>query len=112
MRVGESARFFPETAGRQVTPLHVTGIDRDATRTLTEPLLALGHGGEIAVREKRGQLVPEQAIYRVTLAAEASDGAAQSQHLRGHVVIDGAAKSMLGDLLRSAVAVVMREAGW
>jgi putative peptide zinc metalloprotease protein len=112
IRLGDPARFFPEASGRGVVPVRVAGIDRDATRTLPEPQLALGHGGEIAVREKRGQLVPEQAVYRVTLKADVPADARRLPHLRGHAVIDAEARSLLGGVLRSAAAVVMREAGW
>jgi putative peptide zinc metalloprotease protein len=112
IELGDHGRFFPEASGRGVVALRVSGIDRDATRVLPEPQLALGHGGEIAVREKRGQLVPEQAVYRVTLQAEVAGDGARLQHLRGHAVIDGQARSMLGGVLRSAAAVVVREAGW
>ncbi|MET0333978.1 MAG: HlyD family efflux transporter periplasmic adaptor subunit [Rhizobacter sp.] len=112
IKLGDSGHFFPEASGRGVVKLTVTGIDRDATRVLPEPQLAQGHGGELAVREKRGQLVPEQAVYRVTLQAEVKAGAERLQHLRGHAVIDGEARSALGGVFRSAAAVVVREAGW
>jgi putative peptide zinc metalloprotease protein len=112
IKLGDTARLFPEASGRGAMALRVTGIDRDATRVLSEPQLALGHGGEIAVREKRGQLIPEHAVYRVTLKADVEGDALRMPHLRGHVVIDGEAKSLLGGVLRTAAAVAMREAGW
>jgi putative peptide zinc metalloprotease protein len=92
--------------------LRVSDIDRDTTRTLTEPQLAMGHGGTIAVRERRGLLVPDQAVYRVSLRASVDSDAMQLPHLRGRVVIDGTPTSLLVDGARSAAAVLMREAGW
>ncbi len=114
IRVGDSGHFYPETAGRAEVLLRVVGIDRDATRVLSEPQLALGHGGEIAVREKRGQLLPEQALYKVTLEAALPEPASAGPMptLRGRVVIDGQPRSLLGDSLRSAAAVLVRESGW
>ena len=69
--------------------------------------------GGACLRERRNQLVPDQAIYRVTLKAVAPPpDAAGLPHLRGHAVIDGRARSMLGDVARNAAATLMREAGW
>lgn len=109
---GDRAHFFPETPGQPRLTLHVSGIDRDATRRLAEPMLALGHGGELMVRERGGQLVPERAIYRLTLIAPANERPPMLQALRGKVVIYGRPKSLLGDFMRSTLTLLVRESGW
>jgi putative peptide zinc metalloprotease protein len=114
VKVGDLARFYPEAAGRSAVRLRVTRIDIDATRQLSEPMLAIQHGGPIVARERNEQLVPEKALYRVMLkverAPDASAGLAASQ--RGRVVISGARKSWFAEYLRSAFNVVIRESGW
>jgi putative peptide zinc metalloprotease protein len=76
-------------------------------------LLASSHGGEIQVRERKGLLVPEKAIYRVVLAVtEPPAAAAVGRVQRGQVVIYGSPKTLLGDFLRAALAVLVRESGW
>lgn len=110
--VGDVAHFFPETPGFGRVDLRVTGIDRDATRILPEAMLALDHGGDIMVRSRNNQLVPEKAIYRVTLVAERGEHPATLQVVRGRVVVFGKPKSLLGDFARSAAALLVRESGW
>ena len=39
-------------------------------------MLAVGHGGEVLVRERNGQLIPERAVYRVVLTVDTADGPA------------------------------------
>jgi len=89
----------------------VVRIDRDATRALPDAMLAVGHGGEVLVRERNNQLIPERAVYRVVLAVEEA-APAQAHVLRGSVVIYGRPKSLAGDFLRSGAALAIREAGW
>ncbi len=112
VQLGNQARFFPEGAPLGSLPLKVVRIDPDATRQLTEPMLAAQHGGQIVVRERNGHLIPQQAIYRVVLQVESGTAGAASHSLRGRVVIDGERKSPLGAYLRTAATVVIREAGW
>lgn len=108
--VGDRGRFIPETPGLPSRTLKVVRIDRDATRALPDPMLAVGHGGEILVREKGGQLIPERAVYRVVLAVE--DGPAPMHVLRGSTIIYGTPKSLAGDFLRAGAALLIRESGW
>ena len=109
--VGDSGRFVPETPGLPTRSLKVVRIDRDATRALPDAMLAVGHGGEILVRERNGQLIPERAVYRVVLAVQDAD-APPGRVLRGSVTIHGEPKSLAGDFIRSAAALLIRESGW
>ena len=65
------------------------------------------------VRESGGQLIPEDAIYRVVLQVQPGQmPETQLQSLRGRVVINGNRKSLLGDYVRTALNVLIRETGW
>lgn len=109
--VGDVARFYSETPGKGVLELEVLAIDRDASRQLSEGMLASSSGGAIVVREAvPGQLVPEQAIYRVTLGVLDQPEADMLQ--RGWVVIHGKPAAYIGHYVRTALALVVREAGF
>ena len=113
IEAGDRGRFYPETRGLPSLALRVLSVDRDASRTLGEAMLASTHGGEVMVRERRGQLVPEKAVYRVLLeVSDTADAAAVGRVQRGQVVIYGSPKTLLGDFARAAVAVLVRESGW
>ena len=113
IQVGDGGRFYPETRGLPTLGLRVASVDRDATRALSDPILANSHGGELIVRERKGQLVPDHAVYRVVLRVEDAAGAREADKVqRGHLVIYGTPKTLLGDFLRTALAVLVRESGW
>ena len=110
--IGDTAHFFPETPGSGRLELTVSGIDKDATRVLPEAMLAFDHGGDVMVRARNGQLVPDRAVYRVTLSMQEGERPEALQVVRGRTVIFGAPKSLLGEFLRSALALALRESGW
>lgn len=127
VRLGDGARFLPEDPARPALRLRVIEIASTATRRLAAvPELASGNGGAIAAlrtpasarpepeTDANGQWVPEQAIYRVLLQAEShgSIAPALGQALRGTVVIDGEAESLLLKAWRQAASIVVREAGF
>ena len=112
IRVGDRARYYSETPDRAELPLRVDHIDRDATRVLPDGILASSHGGELLVRESGKSLVPETAVYRVTLSLEQDYAPAEPQILRGRVVIFGTPRAYLDEFARAAAALVVREAGF
>lgn len=107
---GDRGRFIAETPGGINAWLVVERVDRDASRVLPEAMLASLHGGQIPVREKSGAMVPDQALYRVTLRVTGEAGTPLA--LRGKVVIFGTPKTLAGDFLRAAAGLVVREAGF
>ena len=111
VRPGDRARFVPETGGAGIE-LRVTGVDRDATHVLPDAMLAATHGGILLVRERRGQIVPEQAVYHVTLAPIEAYAPGTPQEVRGHLVIFGEPAAALAGLAKSVAAVIRREAGF
>lgn len=111
VEVGDVARFYSETPGKRVLDLEVVAIDRDATRQLSERMLASSGGGEIAVRDALpGQLVPDQAIYRVTL--DVLDEPDTDMLQRGRVVIHGKPAAYIGRYVRAGLALAVRETGF
>jgi len=112
IELGDTARFFTDGGGGPVLDLAVAGIDPDATRALQNGQLAKTFGGSIATRDKHGQLVPDRAMYRVTLAGDNRLGSLSGQSWRGHVVIDGRWEAPALSFLRSALVVMWRELGF
>ena len=118
VQVGDSARFIAESGQWGAVPLVVSRVDQDASHVLQDGILASVYGGEILVREKAGRLVPEQAIYRVTLQVPVQEPAVMDELaksatpvLRGKVVISGEGQSWLGQYWRTALSVARRETG-
>lgn len=112
IKLGDSGRFFTETPGSDPLQLTVTNIDRDSSRVLSEPILASVNGGEIPVRPQKETLIPEQALYRVTLHVDKLPEQGFDQVERGQVLISGEAESILGYYFTTALAVVIRESSW
>jgi putative peptide zinc metalloprotease protein len=113
--VGSSALFICDSAVGPALTLQVLAIDRDATRVLPRPELAAHLGGHILTREKAGQLVPESAIYHVTLglAPDSPLPPALAAHSwRGKVTIHAHWEAPAWPYLRQALAVLVREAGF
>ncbi|MCQ4316478.1 HlyD family efflux transporter periplasmic adaptor subunit [Stutzerimonas zhaodongensis] len=109
---GNTARFVSDGGEGAVLRLQVSHVDIDTTRVLDDGRLAAQSGGHVLVRERRGQLIPEQGLYRVTLAVESPIGALAGQSWRGTLVIHGEAESLAGRYLRNALSVLLREAGF
>jgi len=106
--VGATAAFLPDGAGaaRAAT---VVAIDRMAARSLLEPSLAVPFGGSIPARFDKQSLIPDVAVYRVRLSLAEPINATVVQ--RGQVDIDGERRSLLGRLVRTSAAIVIREWG-
>jgi putative peptide zinc metalloprotease protein len=110
--VGDSARFYPDGRPELAVTLTVGRIDQDASRVLPEPELATLYGGTLLVREKKGMLYPEQAVYRVTLKADEPGSTLADHAWRGKVVIAGSWTPPGWRFLRAAFSVFWREAGF
>lgn len=122
LQAGGSARFLPEDPGQRAVPLRVTDIAATATRRLSAaPELSSTYGGGVpamqapqnstrADPESQG-LMPERAVYRVTLRPDDAANAAlpRVQVLRGTVIIDGEAESLLMRAWRRSAAILVRE---
>jgi putative peptide zinc metalloprotease protein len=112
LKVGDGGRFHPEGLEGAVVPLKVTAIDQDATRALPNGMLSVPAGGSVLTRVQDGALVPERAVYRVTLQTEESPQSLQGHSWRGKVVLHGSWEAPGLAWLRSALTLVWREAGF
>ena len=112
IRIGDQGSFYSETPDVAELAVKVVRIDRDATRFLPEGILASTKGGALLVRESDKHLVPETALYRITLSLTGTYQPNQPQILRGHVVLMGRPKAHLDEFLRSAAALFVRESGF
>lgn len=106
---GAQAKFFPENGDPPIA-LEVESISGASVSSLDVPELASIYGGGVAVRkEADNRLVPEASIYRVLLRP--TDRTIKvGRRLRGEVSIEADRTSVLGQVYRRAVAVLIREA--
>ncbi len=110
--VGDSARFVTDGLEGPALALKVDAIDLDATRVLPNGQLATQYGGSVVAREKHGQLVPERAMYRVSLSGDNDLGNLSRHSWRGHVVIHGKWEAPGLTFLRAALVLIWRELGF
>ena len=109
--VGDAATFVSDGGEGAVLRLRVTHIDTDASRVLHNGMFAAQFGGHILTRERNGLLMPEQGVYRVVLEVQSPLGELAGQSWRGTVVVHGRWEAPAWRYLRSALAVLLREAG-
>ncbi len=115
IRPGDRAMFINDGADAAPLKLRVQEVDRDASRVLTRPELAAQAGGHLMAREKNGQLVPERAVYRVTLVlaeGQTLPEALNRKTLRGTVTVHARAEAPGLRYMRQASAVLVREFGF
>ncbi|MEI7285100.1 HlyD family efflux transporter periplasmic adaptor subunit [Pectobacterium carotovorum] len=110
LRTGAKGTFYLQDVSRLSLPLTIVEIASTATRDLNAaPELASIYGGDIAtLSDAQRKLHPEQAVYRVLLSLP-DDYRAQPQVLRGTVVMDGEAQSLLIRGWKVVSAVLIRE---
>ncbi|MBE5214418.1 HlyD family efflux transporter periplasmic adaptor subunit [Pectobacterium sp. A535-S3-A17] len=110
LRTGAKGTFYLQDVSRSSLPLIIVEIASTATRDLNAaPELASIYGGDIAtLSDAQRKLHPEQAVYRVLLSLP-DDYRAQPQVLRGTVVMDGEAQSLLIRGWKVVSAVLIRE---
>lgn len=112
---GDSALFVGDSAQGPAVHLRVVAVDRDSARALPRAELAAHLGGHILTREKAGQLVPERAIFHVTLALDPSNqtlSEMSNQSWRGKLTIHARWEAPAWPYLRQALSVLVREVGF
>lgn len=112
IKVGDTAMFVTDSAMTTVLHLTVQAIDRDASRTLPRGELATHLGGHLITREKNGQLIPERAVYRVSLAPQQMPAALSDKSWRGQLTVNANWEAPAGRYIRQAFAVLVREVGF
>lgn len=112
IRLGDTGRFFADGMEGGALNLRISAIEQDASRVLSHGELAAQFGGSVMTREKHGQLVPDQAVYRVTLDVEGDPERLKGHSWRGHIVIHGRWEAPGLVYLRAAMALLWRELGF
>ena len=112
VRVGDAAYFYKDSASGAMLRLTVTSVDQDASRVLPKPELAAQWGGHVLSRDKNNQLIPERAIYRVSLKIEDADRLHFEQSARGHITLHASWEAPASRYFRQAVSVLMQESGF
>jgi putative peptide zinc metalloprotease protein len=108
VHAGARARFFPENGDAPID-LVVSSVETTSARVLDVAELASVNGGGVAVRKTAdNKLIPETAVYRAVLVPR-DQGVKAWRRLRGQVDIDGDRASLLGEIYRRVVAVVISE---
>jgi putative peptide zinc metalloprotease protein len=117
---GQRGWFYPEAGGERLG-ITLDQIDRDATATLPQRALAGLAGGELLVRDHRGQLHPERTLYRIRLTPDPatttlstttlSTTILSAATLRGRIHLRTQPRAWLDGLWQRIASVVVREAG-
>lgn len=112
LQPGAKGYFYPDGGDVPVLSVQVQSIDRTGARQLTLTELASRYGGAIAVREDdQHRLIPEQGVYRILLQSENTSYPLPIT-VRGRLALDTPPESLAGRLVRSAVAILIRESSW
>ena len=110
LQAGARADFFAEGA-LQPVPATVVDIAPTQARNLDAEALDQRYGGPIPTRgNAEQQAVPERSLYRVRLSLQ--QPLPGLQQTRGRVAIEGTRKSALGQAIRTALSVLVRESGF
>ncbi|MFI3156673.1 MAG: HlyD family efflux transporter periplasmic adaptor subunit [Methylococcaceae bacterium] len=112
LQPGAKGHFYPDGGDFPGVPAQVLSIDRTGSRQLTLAELASRYGGAIAVREdEQHRLIPEQGVYRLLLQSGNTPSALPIT-VRGRLSLSTPPESLAGCVLRSAVAILIRESSW
>ncbi|HEY8606056.1 MAG TPA: HlyD family efflux transporter periplasmic adaptor subunit [Noviherbaspirillum sp.] len=111
VKVGDSARFYPELADVPVLRGTVVAVDPAAGR-MVPPLLASPNGGELAAtRLAQGGLVAHEALYRIRIRPD-DDAGGVPMVVRGKVRLEAGWHAVLLNNLSRILSVLVREAGF
>ncbi|MEY4710581.1 MAG: hypothetical protein RIS88_31 [Pseudomonadota bacterium] len=111
VHAGDRGLFITEGLEGPALRLTLLQVDADASRQLAHGMLAAQAGGDVLTRDRKGQRVPEQAVYRVVLRVDSAPEDLAGRAWRGRVVIRAAGEPLAGRYLRQALTVLVREAG-
>jgi putative peptide zinc metalloprotease protein len=118
---GAPGRFYPDDPAQPPLDVRVAARERVNASRLELPYLAAAYDGPIAVEARQAQdseaqiagtgLVPKEPVYRVDLTP-AEPVTPPARVLRGTVMVEAEARSLLGRAWRYAAAVAVRESGF
>lgn len=112
IKAGATARVLTHRADSRTFSATVESIDTTPTHVLPHAMLASTYGGPLAARNgARGELLSNEALYRVNLRLENSQDMPDQLHLV-QAEISGEHSSWLGQLVRRVAGVLVRESGF
>jgi putative peptide zinc metalloprotease protein len=111
VRPGDRGLFITDGLEGPALRLTVQAVDADVSRRLAHGMLAAQAGGEVLTRDRKGQRLPEHAVYRVVLRVDSPPETLAGRAWRGRVVIRAEGEPLAGRYLRQALTVLVREAG-
>ena len=107
---GASGWFYPAGRGRDPLRLRVESVESQATRDIAWPELASPYGGPLGAHRSSGdRLEPDQSVYRVVCRVE---GEAPNQFLVGQASLAAEPMSLVSDIWRRFLGLLVRESGW
>ncbi|WP_395005088.1 HlyD family efflux transporter periplasmic adaptor subunit, partial [Undibacterium sp.] len=112
VKLGDKAIFFSEIDSAHNVRLRVSRIEKDASRVLSSGLLSSQAGGSVLVRDSHGQLIPEFAVYKISLEPDQVPSSLSEHSWRGKVLIHGEWEAPGSRFIRSSLALLSREAGF
>ena len=115
---GDPARFYPNAPDMAVVDMTVMDINPTSAQILTDHVLAAPLGGDVPAQrsEQSGgdfssqHYIPQTAVFRVRM--QSPDSVSHLYAVRGTAYIDGEKRSIIGELWRRAVGVLIRESGF
>lgn len=113
LEVGAAGRFYADGCFDRPKALTLVRVERDASRTLSQPMLSVPFGGDVPAKLVENELVAEKGVYRVFLAlSEGREVAPDVRVRRGVVVIRSRSESLAGHAVRNGLSLLWREAGF
>lgn len=110
--VTTGGRFYPEEPGWGTIEAAVSRLDEVGVGELDKLYLASLFGGDIPVREGRNQELITQEGYYVMMLELQGATIMPDRVLRGSVVVEGEARSMLSGMVQRILQVFQQESGF
>jgi putative peptide zinc metalloprotease protein len=109
IKEGAFGRFYPEGGYHSPFVVQLAEVELFALERLDQVYVASRFGGDLDVRDgKDEELIPQRATYRIHLKTEKPS---RDRVIRGQLVLEAEARSLLDSFWRQAVGIWRREAG-
>ncbi len=110
LSAGGGGLFYPAGRGREPVRLRIESIEEQALREVAWPELASPFGGPLGAHKVAGdRLEPDQSVYRVVCLVE---GDSPDQFLVGQATLEAEPRSLVSEMWRRFLGLLVRESGW
>jgi len=107
----KQAVFYPEQLDWTSFQCQIFRID-NAASTQIPPAYASLYSGNIPIKSNHSkELIPESSVYRLWLYADKQEKQTINREIRGRIMINVAAESMVSLLWKQILAILIRESG-